>query len=136
MRVIGADTLLYLRSLLFLIWFVGVSIVLHLAALPTLVLPWPWAVFAARTWGEAVLWGLRVFAGLGYEVRGNRAAAAGRCWSASKHYSMWEAMAMMALLPRPAMVMKQSLFRIPFYGWYSTQGADAFGRPRSGARAP
>jgi len=37
---------------------------------------------------------------------------------AVKHMSMWDTMAIYALLDDPAIVFKKSLKRIPFYGWY------------------
>lgn len=113
--------MLYVRSFVFLIWFLLASVVLHLAALPTLVMPWRAAVFMARTWSRSVLWGLRVFCNLRYEVRGDLAAARRPVVIACKHYSMWETIAFMALLKYPAMVMKSTLFKIPFYGWFSAR---------------
>ena len=111
--------MLYIRSFAFLIWFLTVSIVLHIVALPVLVLPWRAAVFMARTWSRSVLWGLRVFCNLRYEVRGNVEAARKPVLIACKHYSMWETIAFMVILAEPAMVMKSTLFKIPFYGWFS-----------------
>jgi 1-acyl-sn-glycerol-3-phosphate acyltransferase len=112
-------TLLYLRSFLFLLWFLAVTIVTHIVFLPALLMSWRASVFAARTWGYSVLWGLRIFAGLGYDVRGRHEAACAPVLVASKHYSMWETIVMIALLPSPAIVMKATLFNLPFYGWYS-----------------
>jgi 1-acyl-sn-glycerol-3-phosphate acyltransferase len=31
---------------------------------------------------------------------------------------MWETVAVLALVPRPAIVLKRSLLRVPLYGWY------------------
>lgn len=113
--------MLYLRSFIFLIWFLTVSIVLHIVALPVLVLPWRAAVFMARTWSRSVLWGLKVFCNLRYEVRGNVDAARQPVLVACKHHSMWETMAFMVIFDEPAIVMKSTLFKIPFYGWFSTR---------------
>jgi 1-acyl-sn-glycerol-3-phosphate acyltransferase len=112
---------LYLRSLLFLIWFVATTVATHIVFLPVLLMPWRASVFAARVWGNSVLWGLRTLAGLDYEIRGNHRAAYAPVLVASKHYSMWETIVMIALLPYPAVVMKATLFKLPFYGWYSTK---------------
>jgi 1-acyl-sn-glycerol-3-phosphate acyltransferase len=102
-------------------WFIATTVVTHIVFLPVLLMSWRASVFAARTWGNSVLWGLRVFAGLGYEIRGNHRAACEPVLVASKHYSMWETIVMIALLPDPAIVMKATLFKLPFYGWYSTK---------------
>jgi len=111
--------MLYFRSAIFLIWFLTISIVIHILALPTLALPWRFAQGAARVWGNLVLWGLRVFCNLTYEVRGNHAAATRPVLVAAKHFSMWETITLVSLLPRPVFVMKRSLMRLPLYGWYS-----------------
>jgi 1-acyl-sn-glycerol-3-phosphate acyltransferase len=110
---------LYLRSFLFLLWFILTTVVTHIVFLPALLMNWRAATLAARAWSNAVLWGLRVFARLGYELRGNAAAARGPVLVAAKHYSMWETIVMMTILPEPAIVMKATLFRVPLYGWYS-----------------
>jgi 1-acyl-sn-glycerol-3-phosphate acyltransferase len=38
---------------------------------------------------------------------------------ASKHFSAWETIGLMAILRHPSFVMKQSLLRLPVNGWYS-----------------
>jgi 1-acyl-sn-glycerol-3-phosphate acyltransferase len=111
----------YLRSVLFLAWFVLAIVVTHIVFLPALLLNWRAATFAARVWSNSMLWGLRAFCGLGYELRGNVAVARAPVLVAAKHYSMWETIVMMTILREPAMVMKSTLFKIPFYGWYSAK---------------
>jgi 1-acyl-sn-glycerol-3-phosphate acyltransferase len=54
---------------------------------------------------------------LGVEIRG--AVPEGGWIVASKHFSAWETIALMAILRHPSMVMKQSLLRLPVNGWYS-----------------
>jgi 1-acyl-sn-glycerol-3-phosphate acyltransferase len=71
----------------------------------------------ARQWCRLTFVGLRIFAGLGYEVRG-AVPREGRVIVASKHMSMWDTMALFMLLWNPATVVKRELMRIPFYGWY------------------
>ena len=107
---------LYLRSALFLVWFVTVSVIMNVGALPVMLLPARVASAAAHCWAWLVLFGLKWIAGLGVEVRGRLRDP--RVLVAAKHYSMWETVALLALLPAPAIVLKQSLLRIPLYGWY------------------
>jgi len=108
--------MLVLRSALFLLWFAVVSVVMNVMALPVLLLPANRAMAAASLWGRAVLFGLKHIAGIGLEVRGRLEQP--RVLLAAKHFSMWETIAFLAIFPRPAIVMKQSLLRIPLYGWY------------------
>jgi len=109
--------ILHLRSALFLIWFAIVSIVMNVGSLPLLLLPPRFTLISAKIWAWLVLFGLRWGAGLGFEVRG--AIPGARSLVAVKHFSTWETIALLAILPLPAIVMKQSLLKIPFYGWYS-----------------
>jgi 1-acyl-sn-glycerol-3-phosphate acyltransferase len=107
----------FLRSSVFLLWLAGISAAMHLGLLPLFLLPAGATFRAARLWARLVLFGLRWIAGTGLEVRGGFANS--RVLVASKHFSMWETVAFLALLPRPAIVLKQSLLGIPFYGWYA-----------------
>ena len=108
--------ILYVRSALFLIWFVAVSIALNLACLPLLVFPRRATVWAANKWARLLLFGLKHIAGLKMEVRGLVPTGAGLI--AAKHFSMWETIALVALLDQPAIVIKRELLWIPLYGWY------------------
>jgi 1-acyl-sn-glycerol-3-phosphate acyltransferase len=108
--------ILIVRSGLFFIWFVLISVIMNIGLLPLLLLP-PGAVLGgARIWAKLTLFGLKWLAGTGMEVRGTISDP--RALVASKHFSMWETVAFLCLLPRPVMVIKESLLRIPFYGWY------------------
>ena len=105
-----------LRSALFLIWFALVSVVMNVGLLPLLLCPPNTILAAARIWSKLSLFGLKWIAGTGLELRG--APPDHRVLVASKHFSIWETIAFLSLLPRPAIVLKQSLLKIPFYGWY------------------
>ncbi|MGD0866793.1 MAG: lysophospholipid acyltransferase family protein [Rhizomicrobium sp.] len=105
------------RSTLFLVWFVLATVVLNLGFLPALLLPRRASVIAGRTWAAATLWGLRIFAGLRFEVRGT--PPRGAVLVASKHMSMWDTLALYTLLDAPMIVLKRELLNIPFYGWYA-----------------
>jgi 1-acyl-sn-glycerol-3-phosphate acyltransferase len=104
------------RSVLFFLWFAIVSAVMHIAALPALVLPRHATVWVSRRWSQVTLWGLKILAGLDYEVRGEIPKQA--VLVAAKHMSMWDTIALYLLLHDCAMVVKRELLRIPFYGWY------------------
>jgi len=104
------------RSALFFAYFVAVSVAMHIAALPTLVMPRKAIVRTSQSWSRAILWGLRVVAGCGYEVRGE--IPRGAVLVASKHMSMWDTMALYMLIDDVCIVVKRELLKIPFYGWY------------------
>jgi len=107
------------RSTIFIVWFSLVSAVMAIAFLPALVLPRKITSWMARRWVAINFWGLRVFAGLRFEVRGP--LPPNGMLIAIKHMSMWETMAIYLLLDDPAIVLKKSLQYVPFYGWYITK---------------
>src|SRR5207237_8041389 len=109
--------MIYLRSALFLVWFAGVSLIVHIASLPLLLVPRRLTCMAARIWAKLVLFGLKWVAGLGLGIR--CAVPYGPLIVASKHLSAWETIALMAVLRYPSMVMKQSMLRLPVNGWFS-----------------
>jgi 1-acyl-sn-glycerol-3-phosphate acyltransferase len=105
-----------LRSIIFFLLFATVSTVLSLASLPALLLDRRVIVGVSRTWSRATLWGLRVIAGLDYEIRGTLPPKG--VLVASKHMSMWDTVALYLLIDDPTVVVKRELLRVPFYGWY------------------
>jgi 1-acyl-sn-glycerol-3-phosphate acyltransferase len=110
-----------LRSALFLLWFAIVSLVLSLVFCPVLILPRRAAVWLARLWARATLWGLKIFAGIDMRVTGD--APRGGVLVASKHMSMWDTLALYLTLDDPAIVLKRQLLLVPFFGWFVWKAA-------------
>lgn len=106
----------FLRSALYFAYFVVVSVLMHLLALPTLILPRQAIVWTSQTWSRIILWGLKVIVGCDYEVRGE--IPRGSVLVAAKHMSMWDTMGIYMLIDDVCIVVKQELLRYPFYGWY------------------
>jgi 1-acyl-sn-glycerol-3-phosphate acyltransferase len=110
-----------LRSLLFLLWFALISVILSLIFVPVLLLPRGATVWLARLWARATFWGLTVFAGIDFEVRGT--PPRGPVLVAAKHMSMWDTLALYLLLDRPGIVLKRELLYVPFFGWFVWKAA-------------
>lgn len=108
--------MIFVRSALFMAWFLIVTIVMSIIFLPLLAAPRKWCVWMARLWSKATLWGLKIFAGTGMRVIGS--PPRGAVLVASKHMSMWDTLALYLLLDDPGIVLKRELLHIPFYGWY------------------
>jgi 1-acyl-sn-glycerol-3-phosphate acyltransferase len=113
--------MLFLRSLLFMLWFLAVTTILSLVFLPVLVLPRGATVWLARVWARVTFFGLRVFSGIDWEIRGT--PPKGPVLVAAKHMSMWDTLALWLVLDAPGIVLKRELLRIPFYGWFLWKGA-------------
>jgi 1-acyl-sn-glycerol-3-phosphate acyltransferase len=109
-------TITIVRSALFMLWFALVTTFLSIVFLPVVVLPRRATVWMARQWCALSLLGLKVCAGLDWDVRGD--IPRGGVIVASKHMTMWDTLALYLLLDDPAMVTKRELFRVPFYGWF------------------
>ncbi len=113
--------MIWLRSALFLLWFLAVTTILSLVFLPVLLLPRGATQWLARVWSRLTFFGLKLFAGIDWEIRGARPTTP--VLVASKHMSMWDTLALWLALDAPAIVLKRELLRIPFYGWFLWKGA-------------
>jgi 1-acyl-sn-glycerol-3-phosphate acyltransferase len=109
--------MILVRSIIYFVWFLIVTVVLNLGFLPSLLMPRGVARTGARLWCQGQLWGLKRICGLGYEVRGERPP--GGVIVASKHMSMWDTLAMFLLLDDAVIVLKRELLLVPFYSWYA-----------------
>jgi len=119
----------FLRSALFMVWFLLLTLVMAIIFLPLLAVPRKATVHMARQWARGTLWGLRVFAGI--KERQIGAVPRGGVLVASKHMSMWDTLALYLALDDPGIVLKRELLRIPFYGWFVWK-ATAIAIDRSG----
>ncbi len=108
--------MIFIRSLLFFLWFAFTSAALNIGALPALMLPRRVTVWVSKCWSRVTLWGLKLFAGIDYEIRGD--IPRGGVLVAAKHMSMWDTLVLYMLLDDPVVILKRELFSIPFYGWY------------------
>jgi 1-acyl-sn-glycerol-3-phosphate acyltransferase len=106
-----------LRSLLFNLWFFGLTTVLALVAAPLRLLAPRLAIPYARGWIRLVLGGLRLICGISYQVRGlEHLPPAGPALIASMHQSAFDTLVWAVLAPRFAYVLKRELTRIPLFG--------------------
>jgi 1-acyl-sn-glycerol-3-phosphate acyltransferase len=121
------------RSALFMVWFLILTLVMAVIFLPLLACPRQATVWMARYWARVTLWGLRVICGTGMRQIGE--APQGGVLVASKHMSMWDTLALYLALDDPGIVLKRELLRIPFYGWYLWKAAAIPIDRRAGADA-
>jgi 1-acyl-sn-glycerol-3-phosphate acyltransferase len=83
-----------------------------------LLAPRSWAMRGLRLHAKTSLWLLEKICGTRLEVRGREKLPQGACLIVSKHQSMWDTFALIPLLRDPAIVLKDELKWIPFYGWF------------------
>jgi 1-acyl-sn-glycerol-3-phosphate acyltransferase len=113
--------MVFLRSLVFNIWFYGVTSVLALGSMAPGLLsrtPQPgWAMGVARLWARLVLGGLRHICGTRWVVTGREnLPESGPMLIASMHQSAFDTMVWMLLVPRACYVLKRELITIPVFG--------------------
>lgn len=109
----------FARSFLFVVWMYGWLAVLGVLALPTLLMPMRAFLAVFALWRRMVYWGLRVFCGVTWEVRGREKIPPGGVLAAMKHQSMFETIAVWDVLPFPAIILKRALIFLPVFGWYA-----------------
>ncbi len=108
--------MIFLRSILFNLGFFGVTTVLCLVGWPFLFASPMRVIWFARLWIRSVLWMLRVICRIDVQVTGHENIPTGPGLVAAKHQSAFDTLIWVLLLPRPAMVLKKELLRVPIYG--------------------
>jgi 1-acyl-sn-glycerol-3-phosphate acyltransferase len=106
-----------IRSLVFNFIFYLVLFVYLIVAMPTLLMPRGALLRLVKNWSRANFFLLRAICGVTMEFRGLGKIPAGAVLVASKHQSMWETFALIAIFSDPAYVLKRELMWIPFFGW-------------------
>ncbi len=107
-----------LRAIAFAISFYIVTALFLLLGSPLLFGPRRWAMTGLRVHAEVCLWLLRMVGGIRMEVRGRENLAKAPALIVSKHQSAWDTFALIPLLIDPAIVLKDELKHLPFYGWF------------------
>ncbi|KJS36876.1 MAG: acyl-phosphate glycerol 3-phosphate acyltransferase [Rhodospirillaceae bacterium BRH_c57] len=110
--------MVFIRSVLFNIFYILWTVVVGTLYLPLLLLPARFLDGPIRFWLRGFLVGAWVFAGIRWRVEGRENLPNGPCILASKHQSAWETFFFHLLVDRPVYVLKKELFNIPLAGWY------------------
>lgn len=122
-----------LRSVLFDIFMAMTTAIMGVILIPALA-DRRAARAVTRLWSRIMLGGLGILCGLRYRVIGEEFIPRDAAIVAGNHQSMWETIALIALLDRPAMVLKKELLRVPVYGWWAHRTGVPIDRS-AGARA-
>jgi len=110
------------RSLLFNLAFFAFTAAGAVLLSPALLLRREVSLRLVRWWARQVLMLLRAVGGVSVRVTGREhLPAEGAALIAAKHQSAFDTIIWLALLPRPAYVLKKELLAIPFYGWFTAR---------------
>lgn len=108
-----------LRSLIFVaVFYVNTAVFLVFGSW-LLLGPRSWAMAGLKAHALASIWWMRLIVGTKLEVRGRENLPQGPALVAAKHQSAWDTFGIVPLTRDPAIVMKEELFAIPLYGWFS-----------------
>ena len=112
-----------IRSLLYALAFYVTTVLFLVLGVWLLVVPRSWAMAGLRLHGRTSVWLLKVICGTNFEVRGADQLPKCACLIVAKHQSAWDTFALIPLLRDPAIVLKDELKWIPFYGWFCVKFA-------------
>jgi 1-acyl-sn-glycerol-3-phosphate acyltransferase len=101
------------RSSAFLASFYGWTGVVAIGLLPVALFSYAGAVMVAHLWARGALWLLWRTTGVTHVIKGVENLPSGAAIVALKHQSVWDTIALWVLLERPAIVLKDSLLKIP-----------------------
>jgi 1-acyl-sn-glycerol-3-phosphate acyltransferase len=107
-----------IRSLLFTLAFYLNSAAFLIFGSWLLLGPRRWAMLGLKAHAIASQWWLERIVGTKLEVRGRERLPAGPILVACKHQSAWDTFGLVPLFRDPAIVLKDELKWIPFYGWF------------------
>ncbi|PPC98329.1 MAG: 1-acyl-sn-glycerol-3-phosphate acyltransferase [Hyphomicrobium sp.] len=110
--------LVVVRSVIFSLAFYLTTAVFLLAGSWLLLAPRRWAMAGLALHGKTCVALLALICGTRMEVRGAQNIPKSACLIVSKHQSAWETFALIPLFRDPAVVLKDELKWIPFYGWF------------------
>lgn len=110
-------TRIWLGSLAHLAIMVLSTPIWAIGALLVAPLPYRWRYNFLMTWSWLVIDSLRPLCGIQVRVRGDENIPIQPCVVMSKHQSAWETLALAKFFHPTTWVLKQSLMKIPFFGW-------------------
>lgn len=109
--------MIWVRSALFNVWFIGATIVMGLLGIPVRWFAPQHALTVARRWAALVLDGADFLCGIRVVVIGpENLPATGPALIASQHQSAFDTLIWLRLVPRVSYVFKAELARVPLFG--------------------
>ena len=109
--------MIWLRSLLFNIWFFAVTLVMGLLGAPVRWFASRHALWVAQSWAGLVLDGAAALCGIRVVVLGREhLPTQGAALIASQHQSAFDTLIWLRLVPQAAYVFKAELARVPLFG--------------------
>ncbi len=109
--------MLFIRSLLYFLGSISVSIILVAVSLPVFFMPVQTRYAIISKWSDFCIWWLRITLNIKLEVIGTENIPTKPCVIISNHQSTWETIGFQTIFPHHTWVLKQGLLWIPVFGW-------------------
>lgn len=122
------------RSYLFTLFLALLTGVMGILCLPAVLFGPEAARAVIKAWSHVALAALKLLCGVSHRIVGAENLPSGAAIVAANHQSMWETVALFAILERPVMVFKKELLNIPVYGWWARAAGVMIDR-EAGAKA-
>jgi 1-acyl-sn-glycerol-3-phosphate acyltransferase len=110
--------MLFIRSVIFNLYFYFWTFGLAIIASPFYFAPQPIASKVGHVWAEGILIGLKYICNITYKIYGEKNLPEYPFIIASKHQSAWDTFILLKHLKAPAYILKKELMKIPLFGWY------------------
>lgn len=107
-----------MRTMLFAAYLGALTVAVTITLFPLLVFGQDGARTVIKLWSRSALAGLSAICGVRHIVLGAENLPRGGAIIASNHQSMWETIALVALAPKPVLLFKRELLKVPFYSWW------------------
>jgi 1-acyl-sn-glycerol-3-phosphate acyltransferase len=114
--------MIFLRSLLYAVWFYLTLAVIGLVCMPFAYASRKFAIDATTFWARLQSWGMHWLAGARTEYRGLENLPKGAAIIAMRHQSTYDTIAPFIFVGDPAFVLKRELLKAPVFGVYATKG--------------
>lgn len=114
----GPSPLVVVRSLIYFAVFYIVTALYLVLGSWLLLGPRRWAMKGLELHGRTCVWLLGLICGTKLQVRGQQYVPKSGCLVIAKHQSAWDTFGLISLFRDPAIVLKDELKWIPFYGWF------------------
>ena len=113
-----ARFILFLRSLVFALLVVVLTVVWAFVCMLVAPLPYNKRYWWTSRWNALVVWMAQMICGIRYRIKGEENLPDAPVILLSKHQSAWETIFYLWYMPRPLVyVFKKELTYIPFFGW-------------------
>lgn len=113
----AGNSLLLLRSTLFVCGQVSSTILIALLVLLSFPLPFQQRYRVAQLWTRFNIWWLKLTCNIDHRIEGEEHLPDYAVIVLAKHQSAWETLFLQQYLPPVAWVIKRELLWIPFFGW-------------------